>query len=293
MNRRPLRACRVGFAVLALAARSPATPGAEPERIVFLGDSITDGFTYPLLIQQALRDAGQSVPVCIGAGVGGDTAQQMRRRLECDVLRHRPTRVTLSVGVNDVLRKVPLAEFEADVRAIAEQLGERKIPLIILTTSVLGPKHAEADRQLDDFNAILRRVAKEHGLTIAEVNQQMRAARDGAPRDGAARDGGDDLLEADQIHLSFAGYRALTRAVLDALGYADVPVPKEQKLDLMPGIIRRWQIRPAPDDKPLDEAAAKQIASLADGWTEYALPEAKPKDHWWPEQERGGVLPSR
>ncbi len=66
--------------VLLLAMTMAAT------RIVFLGDSITDGHTYPLLIQQALREAGQPVPLAINAGIGGDTAEGMRARLDRDVL---------------------------------------------------------------------------------------------------------------------------------------------------------------------------------------------------------------
>ena len=37
-------------------------------RIVTLGDSITDGHTYPLLVAQALEEAGRSSPVFTGAG---------------------------------------------------------------------------------------------------------------------------------------------------------------------------------------------------------------------------------
>ena len=274
MKRRLTHACWAGVWLLAAAHASTAL-AAEPERIVFIGDSITDGFTYPLLLQQALREAGKPVPICIDAGVASDTAQLMRRRIERDVLRHRPTRATLSVGVNDLFRKVPLDEFEADVRAIARQLADEKIPLVILTTSLFGPKEAEAEQRLDDYNAVLRRVAKDQGLTVAEVNHEM----------FRAREDGKELNEPDQIHLSFAGYRAMTRAVLDALGHVNVPVPKEQNLELMPGIVRRWQIRPAPEDKPLDDAVAK-LAAAATDWTDFALPETKPKDHWWPEQER-------
>ncbi len=273
--REPLRSLALTLAWLLAAGCARADEPAAPQRIVFIGDSITDGFTYPLLIQQALREAGRQVPTCIDAGVASDTARLMRRRLERDVLRHRPTQATLSVGINDVNGNVPLAEFEADVRAIAEQLAEHKIPLVVMTTSVLGPRLADADKRLDAYNAILRQVAKDHGSRVAEVNALMRRARDD----------GQELLEPDQVHLSFAGYRVMTRALLDALGHADVPVPLEQKLELMPGIVRRWRVRPAADDTPLDEVSAK-LALAGDGWNDFALPEPKPKDHWWPEQER-------
>ena len=64
-----------------------------PRRLVFVGDSITDGHTLPLLVRQALADAKKPVPVVINAGVAGDTAAGMRKRLERDVLSRKPTLV--------------------------------------------------------------------------------------------------------------------------------------------------------------------------------------------------------
>jgi isoamyl acetate esterase len=262
------------FGLSSLAAESQAAE-ASTERLVFMGDSITDGFTYPLLIQQALGEAGRPVPTCIDAGVASDTAALMRKRLDRDVLAHRPTRVSLSVGINDVIRSVPLADFEADVRAIADALKAAGVPLIVMTTSVLGPKLAEADGRLDDYNAVLRRVAKDHAAPLAEVNELSRRARAD----------GQELLEPDQVHLSFEGYRVMARAVLDALGHADVAVPARQNLEPLPGIVPHWKVRPLADDKPLDESQAGSIAA-DDDWKDYVLPETKPQDHWWPEQER-------
>src|SRR5689334_17466248 len=99
----------------------------EPGRLVFLGDSLTDGHTLPLLVRQALGDRS---PVCINAAVAGDTAAGMGKRLERDVLSRRPTRVALSVGINDVLRKVPPSEYEADVTAISERLKRDSVPML-------------------------------------------------------------------------------------------------------------------------------------------------------------------
>src|SRR5437764_8626553 len=101
---------------------APRLVAAEPLRVVFLGDSITDGNTYPLLICQALQEAGKPAPVCINAGVGGDTAEAMGKRIDPDVLVHKPTLVTLSAGITDALQKVPAADYEAHVSAILDRL---------------------------------------------------------------------------------------------------------------------------------------------------------------------------
>jgi hypothetical protein len=92
----------LALSLLRLLAPSRAEESRQP-RIVFVGDSITDGHTYPQLVRQALAEAGKPVPVIINAAIAGDTARGMRLRIERDVLVHRPTLVTLSVGINDVL----------------------------------------------------------------------------------------------------------------------------------------------------------------------------------------------
>lgn len=74
-------------ALLTTALMARAAESAPPKRIVALGDSITDGHTYPMLIVQALREAGRPVPIIVNAGAGGDTAEKMLNRLDDDVLR--------------------------------------------------------------------------------------------------------------------------------------------------------------------------------------------------------------
>jgi len=228
-----------------------------PSRIVFLGDSITDGHTAPLLVRQAL---GEGAPVCINAGVAGDTAAGMKLRLERDVLPRRPALVALSVGINDVLRKVPAPEYEADVTAISERLKREGIPILILTPTILGPKHAEAEKRLADYIEILRRLASREKYAVAEVHALMRDAR-------AA---GRDVLEPDQVHLTFDGYRVMVRAVLDALGRREAAVPGELAVEPMAGLIREWKIRALPDGE----------------WSALSLPQAGKASHWWLDQER-------
>jgi lysophospholipase L1-like esterase len=231
-----------------LVALLAALPQQQEQRIVFLGDSITDGHTLPLLVQQALKS-----PRCINAGVAGDTAAGMRKRLERDVLSRRPTLVVLSVGINDLFHKVTPEDYERDVTAIVERLKREGVPTILLTPTIVGPKHAEAEKKLEEYIAILRKI----GGAVAEVHALMKEARAG-------------LLEPDEVHLTFAGYRVMARAVLDALGHKKVQVPKELSLEPMPGILREWKIRPAGDA----------------AWTTLALPQKEPVKHWWMDQER-------
>jgi len=231
--------------------------GPAPERLLFLGDSITDGHTLPLLVRGALGDAA---PVCINAGVAGDTAAGMRNRLERDVLPRRPTRVILSAGINDALRGVSPAGYEAELAAISDRLKGEGIPMVLLTPTVLGPKHQAAEARLDEFVLALRRLARKEGYPVAEVRALMKEQPAGGP----------ELLEPDQVHLSFQGYRILARAVLGALGRPDAAVAERLSPDPMPGLIPEWKIRPVGEE----------------AWSTLRLPQTRAPAHWWLDQER-------
>lgn len=264
--------------IAALLFLGPISPAEDkrPERTVFVGDSITDGNTYPLLIHQALAEAEKPVPICIDAGVASDTAALVRKRLDRDVLVHKPTLVTLSIGVNDALRKVKPEDYEADVTAILDRLKTEKIPVLLLTTTVLGPKHAEAEKRLEEYNAILRRLAEKNGCPVAEVFKALSAVREAQI----------EVLEPDQVHLSYEGYRAMAQAILKGMGHKDVAVPKELKVDLMPGVVRDWQLRATGEkESPLDEKSVTAVEP-DETWKKISLPEKEAQKQWWFEQER-------
>ncbi len=269
-----------GWAIQLLAAAFALMPASvdapKPQRIAFLGDSITDGNTYAELVHQAIIDAGETPPLCIDAGVASDTAALMLKRLDRDVLPRHPDLVAFSAGVNDVLRKVDPADYERDVTAITERLKKDKIPLLILTTTILGPKHEAEDKKLADFNAALRRIAAKYDCKVAEVNGQM----------AQARAAGRDLLEADQVHLNFAGYRVMARAVLDALGHPKAAVPEKLKLEAMPGLVREWRVKAFAEKPPALTEETAAALTPDDSWKPYALPEKVAVPMWWLDNER-------
>lgn len=255
----------------ALAAERPGAPEKIPpvvyRRAAFLGDSITDGDTYPQLVRIALADAGLPKLVAINAGIGGDTARGMRARLERDVLAYHPTLVTLSVGANDAMRNVSAESYEQDVRAIADRLKKEGIELIILTPNIIGPKvQAKGQKNLDTYEQILRRIAADGKLRVAEVNQRE--------KENAA--GGHQQLAPDDIHPNFDGQGSIARAVLDAMRYVDVKVPGGFTDLPFPGVISRWKVwRSGPKDPGLTEAAVA-LVKPDDSWLTLSLPETQP-----------------
>lgn len=258
---------------------TPATPNL-PERLVTLGDSITDGHTYQILLDQALKEAGHKDTLIINAGIASDTAAMMLARLDRDVLPYKPQLVTMMAGTNDVMQNVPPEKYEATVEQIASKMDAAGIKMILLTPPIIGPKHEDKNKTLAIYIAGLERIAQRHGFAIARVHENMRKA--------ANADKSVNLLSSDDIHLSFAGYRVLTRSVLDAMGYRDIKVPEKMHLYTVPGLIESWQVRVAPDAKPLDDAAAAALTADAT-WKTLNLPQDDSFSStldWWENQER-------
>ena len=70
-------------------------------------------------------------------------------------------------------------------------------------------------------------------------------------------------------------------AVLDALGHADVAVPKELKPPLMPGVITPWHVIGVQQGEPLLSDASVGALKADDRWKVYALPETEPIETPW------------
>lgn len=258
-------------------AKKPSSVGKpllspSHQRIVFIGDSITDGNTYPTLIRQALSESGYATPLCICAGIGGDTLAGMKSRLASSALSLKPTLVTLSAGVND---RVSNEDFEANLIAIAETMKKENIPLLLLTPSIPGPRATDGGAKASGYSAIMHKIAQKYDLKVAEVNQLMMERK-------AA---GENLIEEDQVHPNFAGQRVMARAVLDALGYNDVPVPLIPKTSLFTGVLQNWKMRVNPDKAPLDEKSVLAIKPDK-SWLKLHLPETTPQTEPWLEIER-------
>lgn len=247
------------------------------KRIAFLGDSITDGHTLPLLIEQSLKAARVKSPRCTNVAVAGNRSYDMLARLERDVIPLRPDYLALSAGTNDAGGKVPAERYTQHITAILERMRQAGTEVIILTTTPLhGARNEPAKPYIDAYNAALRQLAKQYGCRVAEIWAPMQRSL------GA----GESPLSEDGIHLSFAGYRIMARAVLDAFGYSRVPIVEELSLTAMPGIIEKWRIRPAPANQALTEKEASNLEADV-SWKTYLLPEQERiSGDWWLDQER-------
>src|ERR1700730_16842258 len=95
------------FAAPALAADDPAIKLQKDEKIVFLGDSITQLGAGPkgyiTLVKNAMAKNHKDLDVqIVNAGISGNKVPDLEKRLKKDVLDKKPTLVVIYIGINDV-----------------------------------------------------------------------------------------------------------------------------------------------------------------------------------------------
>src|SRR4051794_34706718 len=95
------------LALAAPAAADDTPPLKKGERIIFLGDSITEAGVgpkgYVTLIKKRLAEKHEDLGIeVIGAGVSGNKVPDLQRRFDKDVLAKKPTLVVIYIGINDV-----------------------------------------------------------------------------------------------------------------------------------------------------------------------------------------------
>jgi len=77
-------------------------PFKQGDRVVFVGNSITDGGRYHAYIWLYYMTHYPTRRItCFNAGIGGDVIGQMADRFDYDVLSKKPTVLTLTWGMND------------------------------------------------------------------------------------------------------------------------------------------------------------------------------------------------
>jgi lysophospholipase L1-like esterase len=95
------------FLLLTAASNRPASAADDfffrsGDRILFLGDSITEQYQYSSTIELYLTTRFPNWHLSfLNAGIGGDTAQGGAKRFAAHVLAEKPTAITINFGMND------------------------------------------------------------------------------------------------------------------------------------------------------------------------------------------------
>jgi lysophospholipase L1-like esterase len=183
---------------------SPLPPGT---RVLALGDSLTAGngvaaeAAWPALL------ATRTGWIVVNAGVSGDTSGGALQRLPPLLEEHAPALVLVTLGGNDMLRRLPQDQTIANLGQILTLVKASGAKAVLLAT----PKPSIAGAAFHSLSAadFYREIATDQKVPLIE--------------DALADVLSDPLLEGDQLHPNVAGHALLSQKLFDslkAIGYA-------------------------------------------------------------------------
>nr|WP_317891777.1 SGNH/GDSL hydrolase family protein [uncultured Sphingomonas sp.] len=186
--------------------RDNAAVRGQPVSVVFMGDSITDGWIKgdPDFFKEGRIDRG----------IGGQTTPQMLVRFREDVIALKPKAVHIMAGTNDIAGNTgaaTMAMVQSNIQGMAELARANGIKVILASIPPAAAFPWSPDKrpapQIAEMNAWLKRYAAAEGFTYVDYHPAL-ATAEGAMKPGFANDG---------VHPTPAGYAAMRPVALEAI----------------------------------------------------------------------------
>ena len=176
-------------------------PATGENRIVFFGDSITDGWK--------LADSFPGKPY-VNRGISGQTTPQMLVRFREDVLDLQPKAVVILAGTNDIAGNtgpMTLEQVEANYTSLAELAAANQVKVIfssVLPVNNYAPEAQEffADRppaKILELNRWLKNYCAAHGCIYLDYFSAMVDDKGLLKKE----------LADDGLHPNIAGYKVM------------------------------------------------------------------------------------
>jgi lysophospholipase L1-like esterase len=186
-------------------------PVSNENRVVFMGNSITEGFAPRF----ATLFPGKPY---IGRGIGGQTTPQMLVRFRQDVIDLKPKVVVILAGTNDIAGNTgpsTLEMIEDNLASMAELAKSNGIAVVL--SSVLPvwdypwKPGLEPAPKIIALNKWMKDYAQRNGMVYLDYHSAMSDSRGGMRPE----------LASDGVHPNEAGYRLMAplaeRAIAEAL----------------------------------------------------------------------------
>ncbi len=186
------------FAACSARKAEPLPPGTV---VLALGDSLTAGYglapeqAWPALLAEK---TGWQV---VNGGVSGDKTGDALARLPALMDEHAPKLVLVTLGGNDMLRKLPEEQTRGNLARILELVRGRNAQPVLLAT----PKPSVAGVVFQNLSPppFYAEIAQERQVPlIAEAIPEVLS---------------DPALKLDQLHPNAEGHQALAGKAFDAL----------------------------------------------------------------------------
>jgi acyl-CoA thioesterase I len=180
-------------------------PSVQPDetRVVFMGDSITEGWGMKATATSPARGEFFPGKPYINRGISGQTTPQMLVRFRQDVILLKPKVVLLLAGTNDIAEntgKESLEEIEGNIASMAEIARANGIRMVLC--SVLPASEFSWHKGLDPapkikaLNAWLQNYAAKNSLVYVDYYTPMANGEGGLKAE----------LSPDGVHPNKAGY---------------------------------------------------------------------------------------
>ena len=202
---------------------------SKGDRIVFLGDSITEGGNngkgYINVIRSELKASSADLAIeCIGAGISGNKVPDLQRRVDKDVIARKPTIVFIYIGINDVWHGANNPKngtspevFESGLKEVIGKCTKAGAKVIVCTPTVIGELPGGAnrlDKKLDQYADISRKVAKELNLPLCDLRKAFADHLEEKNKDKKA----EGILTTDTVHLNDEGNKLVAATMLKSVG---------------------------------------------------------------------------
>jgi len=177
---------------------------ADQNAIVFVGDSITEGWNT---LKEDFADLGVKV---VNRGIGGDTTPNLIYRLKDDVLDLHPKALVILIGTNDLGEHTSPEQIADNLKVLHGKI-RAAYPKIPIAWCVVMPRrgddtYPERIRDLNSRIAVL--VASDPRITLVDTFTPL------AQPDGSSKP--EDFVP-DRLHLNAAGYKVWRDAVKPVL----------------------------------------------------------------------------
>ena len=224
-----------------------AVPGDK--RVVFLGDSITDGWRLNEYFPN--RDF-------VNRGIGGQITAEMLDRMKADVIDLKPAAVLVLGGTNDIARGVPVSAIENNLTMIADLADHYKIKPMFASVLPISDYHK-------DVNPRYEMTRQRPPATIVELNRWLEAfctqrhypyVNYYSQMVDSAGYMKTDLAD-DGLHPNSAGYRVMGPIAMDAIEHnLGQPVPPPPAAITSSSRKRVTRVRPPKPVEPVHTAQA-------------------------------------
>jgi acyl-CoA thioesterase I len=187
-------------------------PAAAPgeARVVFLGDSITEGWGQHGTAAPPDRPEFFPGKPYVNRGISGQTTPQMLVRFRPDVVNLKPKVVVILAGINDIAEntgKTTLEAIEDNFASMAEIARANGIRMVLCSTlpAIAFPWHPglEPAPKVKALNAWLQDFAAKNNLVYVDYYSAMANAEGGLKAE----------LGKDGVHPNRAGYAIMAPLV--------------------------------------------------------------------------------